>query len=98
MDDVCELISVTVIQDELGQDIETELPRQAFCSKLSVSRAEFFAAGQAGLKPQLLLVVDSDEYDKEQKIICEGKNYIVYRDFMRADGYTELYCEVRAGG
>lgn len=98
LDDVCELISITTTQDELGQDIETEIPRQIFCSKLSVNRAEFLVAGQLNHKPQIVLVVDSDEYDEETKIDYQSKKYTIYRSFMRSDGFTELYCEVRAGG
>lgn len=97
LDDVCFLISVTTIEDELGQPIESEAERQIFCSKLSVNRAEFYAAGQLDLKPQLLLVVDSDEYDDEKNLTYKDKKYSIYRTFMRSDGYTELYCEVKVG-
>lgn len=98
LDDVCVLISVTTTQDELGQDIEMEIPRQIFCSKLSVTRAEFLAAGQLDHKPQITLVVDSDEYDDEKKVDYQTMKYSVYRSYMRSDGFTELYCEVRTGG
>jgi hypothetical protein len=106
LDDVCLLISVTTTKDELGQPIETETHRQIFCSKLSVNRAEFLAAGQLDHKPQMTLLVDSDEYDGEKSLRYdkhgnlteESEKYHVYRDFMRDDGFTELYCEVRAGG
>lgn len=106
LEDVCLLISTTKTQDELGQDILTELPRQIFCSKLSVNRAEFLAAGQLDLKPQMTILVDSDEYDGEKSLRYEedgvltinSAKYNIYRDFRRGDGFTELYCEVRAGG
>lgn len=97
LDDVCFLISVTTTEDELGQPIETETERQIFCSKLSINRAEFLAAGQLDFKPQIMLIVDSDEYDLEEKLKYEEKRFAVYRTFPRADGYTELYCEVKAG-
>ncbi|MCQ2009259.1 phage head closure protein [Sporolactobacillus sp. STSJ-5] len=97
LDDVCKLIDVVTTEDELGQPIEFEKPRQIFCSRISVSRAEFAAAGQVGLKAQLVLVVDSDEYDGEDRVDYIEKRYSIYRDFMRSDGYTELYCEVKSG-
>ena len=98
LDDVCFLIFVTSIKDELGQDDVTEENlRQIFCSRTSVNRAEFLAAGQLNLKPQIMLVVDSDEYDQERNLKYGDKKYSIYRTFMRADGFTELYCEVKAG-
>jgi SPP1 family predicted phage head-tail adaptor len=99
LDDVCFLISYTTVKDELGQPIEDkEVERQIFCAELSVSRAEFSAAGQHDRKPQRTLVVDSDEYDQELTVKHENKKFTIYRTFMRSDGLTELYCEVRAGG
>lgn len=98
LDDVCFLISVKSVDDELGQPIYTDIERQVFCSRKSVSRAEFLAAGQLDLKPQIIIIVDSDEFDGEKSLKYENKKYSIYRTFMRSDGFTELYGEVRAGG
>lgn len=105
LDDVCFLISATSTEDELGQPIETETLRQVFCSRLNITRTEFFNAGQLNLKPQMTILVDSDEYDGETSLRYdehgnlteESQKYHIYRTFMRSDGYAELYCEVRAG-
>ncbi|KMT51310.1 hypothetical protein TU51_04950 [Bacillus cytotoxicus] len=99
LDDVCFLISIETEKDELGQEIGTnEKPRQIFCSELSISQSEFYSAGQLNRKPQIMLIVDSDEYDKESKVKYEEMKYTIYRSFMRSDGFTELYCEVNIGG
>lgn len=99
LDDVCFLISVETETDELGQVIGTnETERQIFCSELSITQSEFYSAGQLNRKPQIMLVVDSDEYDEEGKIKFGKKKHSIYRTFMRSDGLTELYCEVKAGG
>lgn len=98
LDDVCFLISKTYIEDDIGQEIEVPVERQVFCSEIGVSRQEFSVAGQLGLKSKKTIVVDSDEYDQEATLMFEETRYSVYRDFRRPDGYTELYCEVRAGG
>ncbi|PEQ33414.1 hypothetical protein CN467_22135 [Bacillus cereus] len=99
LDDVCFLLSVETETDELGQVIGTnETERQIFCSKLSINRQEFLAGGQLGLKPQIMFVVDADEYDDEATLMYENQKYTVYRIFPRSDGYTEVYCEVKAGG
>jgi SPP1 family predicted phage head-tail adaptor len=98
LDDVCFLIAVTSTDDELGQPIETENLALTYCSKLNITRAELSAAGQLGHKPQILLVVDSDEYDNEGRLEYDRTKYHIYKDFMRSDGYTELYGEVKTGG
>ncbi|PGZ44102.1 hypothetical protein COE56_30470 [Bacillus anthracis] len=98
LDDVCFLISVKTIKDELDQEEAIkEIPRQVFCSKSSISRQEFLAGGQLGFKPQILLLVDSDEYDDETSLIYGNKKYSIYRTFPRVDGFTELYGEVKTG-
>lgn len=97
LDDVCFLMSITTTEDELGQWIETELPSMVYCSKLNITRSEFSGAGQLGYKPHILLVVDSDEYDGEKRLDYERTLYSIYKTFIRSDGYTELYCEVKAG-
>jgi SPP1 family predicted phage head-tail adaptor len=96
LDDTCNLISQTSTKDELGQPILSEKPFLIFCSRLSITRAEFNVAGQQGHKPEMMIVVDSDSYDKEKKLEYQGKNYNIYKSYMRNDGFTELYCEVNA--
>jgi len=96
LDDSCNLLSETQTKDALGQPIITEKPYMVFCSRLSITRAEFNVAGQQGFKPEMMLVVDSDSYDKEQKLEYKNKIYTVYKTFQRTDGFTEIYCEVKA--
>lgn len=97
MDDVCNLLSMeTTGQDDLGQPIIKEKPYMVFCSKLSITRAEFSVAGQMGHKPEILLVVDSDSYEDEKKLEYNKKKYNIYKTFRTSEGFTELYCEVTA--
>jgi hypothetical protein len=97
LDDVCTLLSLTVTKDSLGQFIKTEKPYLIFCSKLSITRAEFSSAGSVGHKPEILLVVDSDSYDDEKALEYHNKKYSIYKSFQRVDGFTELFCEVKQG-
>ena len=66
-----------------------------FCSKLSITRAEFNSAGQLGHKPEMMLVVDAEAYDNERYLEYQNKKYSIYKTFQRVDDYTELYCEVK---
>lgn len=68
-----------------------------FCSKLSITRAEFNSAGSLGLKPDMMLIVDSEAYDAEKLLEYGKKKYSIYKTFQRVDGFTELYCEAKAG-
>lgn len=97
LDDVCYLLSITTTKDDLNQMIPVEKPYMIFCSKLSITRAEFNTAGMLGFKPNVMFIVDSDSYDQEKLLEYNGKKYSIYKTFQRADGFTELFCEVKAG-
>lgn len=97
-DDVCLLLSSTIIVDDLLQEIETPVERQVFCDRLSVGQKEFSVTMQNGLKAEMTIVMDHDEFDRETKLKYRDKVYSIYRTFVRGDGDIELYCEVRVGG
>ena len=97
LDDVCYLIQTFSSKDDLGQAILAEKSYMIFCSKLSITRAEFNSAGSAGFKPDMMLIVDADSYDKEKYLEYQGKKYSIYKTFGRKDGFTELYCEEKQG-
>lgn len=97
-DDVCFLMSSTIILDEMLQEIEITSPRFVYCSTLSIGQKEFSVAMQSGLKAQMTIVIDHDEYDGEKEIEYNRITYSIYRTFVRDDGDIELYCEVRVGG
>jgi hypothetical protein len=97
LDDVCTLLSITTTKDDLGQSEPLEKPYLVFCSKLSITRAEFNTAGILGFKPDIMFVVDSDSYDQEKLLDYQNKRYSIYKTFQRTDGFTELYCEVKTG-
>lgn len=96
-DDVCFLMSSTIIVDELLQEIEITLPELVYCAPVSIGQREFSIAAQAGLKAQITLIIDYDEYDGEKEVEYNRMKYSIYRTFVRSDGDIELYCEVRKG-
>lgn len=97
-DDVCFLMSSTIIVDELLQEIEVTLPELVYCATSSIGQREFSASMQAGLKAERTIIIDHDEYDGQKEVEYNRKKYSVYRTFVRDDGNIELYCEVRTGG
>jgi hypothetical protein len=97
LDDVCNLIQTFSSKDDLGQAILAEKSYMVFCSKLSITRAEFNSAGSAGHKPDMMLIVDADSYDYEKYLEYQAKKYSIYKTFGRKDGFIELYCEEKQG-
>lgn len=75
--------------------------RQVFAKVWSVTRSEFFEAGRAGYKPELVFSVWAEDYGGEDLIEYKEKSYAVYRTFRRQEGdgsdYIELYAERQAG-
>ena len=97
LDDACNLIQTFSSKDDLGQAILAEKSYMIFCSKLSITRAEFNSAGSAGHKPSIMLIVDADSYENEKYLEYQGKKYSIYKTFGRKDGFIELYCEEKLG-
>lgn len=99
MNDILFFPTIITAGDDLGQveEIETYSNR-VFCEKRPIAQAEFYQAGQAGIKPSCLLVVSVFDYSNQEKLTYNDKVYSVYRVYERQDEMVELYCEVRSGG
>lgn len=95
-DDVAYLISTQITEDEIGNQIEQEVPKEVFCTMESVSQSEFFQAAQNGLKPQLKITISEFDYSGET-VIEYHKRYSIYRTFLRNDERIELYLTEKAG-
>lgn len=91
--DLVTLISITTTKDDIGQTVETAASRDVLCEVKSVSQTEFYQAAQTQLRPELKVVMDADEYEKEVKLEYDGEEYKVIRRY-RTDGHEiELTCE-----
>jgi SPP1 family predicted phage head-tail adaptor len=96
MNTVIDLITTTITEDELKQQIETPSYHQVFAEQKPIHSNEFFNAGQKGIKPTAMFEVHSMEYNGEEQLRYNGKVYHIYRTYPKPDK-TELYCEVRLG-
>lgn len=90
--DVIELVTVTTTENDMGDPVETETPRQVFANKKSVRQAEFYQAAATGLKPELMFEVRSIDYAGETKLQYTGKQYGILRTFSKNDEILELIC------
>lgn len=80
-------------EDEIGNQIPDEIKTTVFCSIKSVSRNEFYNAANTGLKPSLVFIVHSYEYENEEKVEFEGNKYKVIRTYLKNTDEIELTCE-----
>jgi len=87
------LIDYTIEYDEIGQQKKIETRTNILCAVKSIGRNEFYAAAQAGLKPEITFVIHSYEYNGEKKVEFEGEKYKVIRTYMKDFEEMELICE-----
>lgn len=69
-----------------------------FCAEVPVTRTEYFNAGALDIRAEVSLVIDTESDDRDAlKVKYRGKVYAVYRRFLMANGYTQLYLSEKAG-
>jgi SPP1 family predicted phage head-tail adaptor len=95
--DVVDLITVTNGENDIGDTIETETPRQVFANKKSIRQSEFYQAAMTDLRPELMFEVRTIEYDEEPKLGYKGKTYNIIRTYSKNGEITELICEGLVG-
>lgn len=94
---------ITLLARERSQDATgvwrdgVETQRDIFCQVDSVSRAEFYSAGQAGLRPEYRFIVFFGDYQGETRLIYNGVRYAVYRTYHARTDELELYVQREVG-
>jgi SPP1 family predicted phage head-tail adaptor len=91
-DAVIDLISLTYTRDAIGQEAPVPSSRQIFANEFMVSSAEYYNAGQNGLKPERQYQVRSVEYAGETLLSVDGSQYEIIRTQRRGE-WTLLTCQ-----
>jgi SPP1 family predicted phage head-tail adaptor len=91
--DVISLITITTTENELGDTIEVPTERQVFADKQSIRQSEFYQAAATGLRPELMFVVRSIDYNQEPKLKHGDKTYTIIRTYDKDGELTELICQ-----
>jgi len=91
-DQVIYLMSVTVTEDEIGNQIKTMTERMVFANELSVSSQEFYNAAVTGLRPTKRFEIHSFEYQGEDRLKHDGVMYRIIRTEKRGEK-TRITCE-----
>lgn len=91
--EVVKLISVTASENDMGDIIETLVEREVFADKQSIRQSEFYQAAATGLRPELMFVVRSVDYNQEPKLKHGDKTYTIIRTYDRDGELIELVCQ-----
>lgn len=91
--DVITLVSVATTENDIGDVIENQIEREVFADKQSIRQSEFYQAAATGLRPELMFVIRSCEYDGEQKLKYYDKEYTIIRTYDKDGELIELICQ-----
>ena len=91
--DEIDLISITTTQNDYGDDIHTKSYRSVFANKKSVRQSEFYQAAQTGLLPQFMFEIREIDYNEEQSLRFNAKEYTIIRHYSKNNEICELICE-----
>jgi len=96
--EVINLISITTTENDIGDIIDAETKRQVFADKKSVRQNEFYQAAATGLRPEIMFVVRTIDYEQEPKLEFSSKTYNIIRTYDKDDEFTELVCSGLVNG
>lgn len=90
--DVLDLVSIAYTINDIGNSAEVETKKTVFCDKQSIRQSEFYQAQASGLKPELMFVVRTIDYNNEQCLEYNSKKYNIIRTYDKNGELTELVC------
>jgi len=73
--------------------VVTETSRTVFANKIGVVRNEFYQALANNLRPTATFVINAIEYEDEQKLRHDSKDYLVIRSYSKDGDTLELVCQ-----
>ena len=98
MDDLITLIAQTYQQDGIGQQIAVETKRQVWAHIRSAGGSEFMEGGRIGIRPELVAVTPTVNYQGEKIVEIGGKHYSVFRVYMQEESDAlELHLQEEVG-
>lgn len=97
-DATCALIELENRRDERGVARPTaRRPRRVACNVYSMSDAAYYAAAQAGVRPQAVLQLRACEYRGERLVEFRGVTYAVGRVERSSPDFVRITLEERTG-
>lgn len=80
-------------KDDYGNQIPKEDKTTVMASTKPIAMGEFYAAAQAGIRPEVELIIHTFEYNGELAVDYRGVRYSVVRTYQRNDDELEIYLE-----
>lgn len=68
-----------------------------FANKKSVRQSEFYQASMQGIQLELMFEIRATDYNGENALEFEGKQYTIKRTFDRNNDFLELICSTFEG-
>lgn len=95
--DVAYLLAESYTQNNFGVMERVVSKKKVFVKVASVTGQEWFEGGRNGLNPRFRFTMFAHDYEDENIIEYNGKEYTIYRIFFKTVDEVELYTEVRKG-
>jgi SPP1 family predicted phage head-tail adaptor len=95
-DQVISLVTLTYTKDELQQQVSVATSREVFANEFTLSAAEFYEAGRAGMKPEREFEIRAEDYEDEALAEVGGVAYQVVRT-IRKGQWVRLVLERKVG-
>jgi SPP1 family predicted phage head-tail adaptor len=89
------LVSITVTDDDIGNQVETETTNEVWAEETGIRQSEFYNAAVAGLRPERTFKIWTNEYSGQTKIEADGVKYKLIRAYSNPSKseMVELVCE-----
>ena len=89
------LISISVTDDDIGNQVETETTNEVWAEETGVRQSEFYNAAIAGLRPERTFIVWANEYSGQTRIEADEIKYKLIRTYNNPSKseMIELVCE-----
>jgi SPP1 family predicted phage head-tail adaptor len=89
------LVSITVTDDDIGNQVETETTNEVWAEETGIRQSEFYNAAVAGLRPERTFVIWANEYSGQTRIEADGVKYKLIRAYNNPSRseMIELVCE-----
>lgn len=95
------LVTDAYAADSIGQMVPTQTRRLVYGRIGSITRAEWSAAGELGIKPEFTLTMFGPDYKGEKTVQMvvngETQTFGVYRTYQSTNDDLELYLEWKVG-
>lgn len=91
--ELIELTTITRTVNSVGSYSETETLKQVYANKKSIRQSEFYQAQATGLRPELMFVIRTIDYNNETRLKYNSKFYEIIRTHDKNGEFIELICQ-----